>query len=222
VRLGVQLMMHDIVKRQDDWLVLGQQYDAIILACGEGAKWFEETKWLPVHTVRGQIIQAEDSGFGDDISCNICYGGYISPGAEGVHTLGSTFQKWLTHTDVLEEDNAEIIGRLQEALPEAGGSVHAVEARAGLRTAANDHFPIAGMVPDLTSWKLGTDKYVPNLYLTTAHGSHGIVSSIATSTLIVDLLLGRAPGLSQPVIDQLNASRFLKRARKKGQMDIFG
>ncbi len=221
VHLGVQLMMHDIKRRQDDWLVLGQQFDAIILACGEGAKWFEETRWLPVHTVRGQIIQAEDSGFGDDVACNIVYGGYISPGENGVHTLGSTFQKWLTHTDVLEEDNDEIIGKLRESLPDADGSIHAVDARAGLRTTANDHFPIAGTVPDLTSWKLGQDKDVPGLYLTTAHGSHGIVSSIATATLVTDLLLGRSPGMAQPVIDQLNAARFLKRARKKGQMDIF-
>lgn len=221
VRLGVQLMMNDISREKDCWKVLDKKYDAIILACGEGAKWFEETEWLPVHTVRGQIIQAEDSGFGDDLACNICYGGYISPGESGIHTLGSTFQKWLTHTDATEEDNDEIIGRLREALPEADGGIHAVNARAGLRTQAKDHFPIAGAVPDLTSWELGTDKYIPSLYLTTAHGSHGIVSSIAAAHLVIDQLLGRIPGMSQPVIDQLNASRFLKRARKKGQMDIF-
>ncbi len=221
VRLGVQLMMNDISRKGDGWTVLGQDFDAIILACGEGAKWFRETAWLPVHTVRGQIIQAEDSGFGDDLACNICYGGYISPGAGGVHTLGSTFQKWLTHTEVLEEDNAEIIGKLREAIPVAEGAIHAVDARAGLRTAANDHFPIAGTVPDLVSWKIGQDKDVPGLYLTTAHGSHGIVSSIAAATLVTDLLLGREPGMARPVIDQLNASRFLKRARKKGQMDMF-
>ncbi|NCC20909.1 MAG: FAD-dependent oxidoreductase [Alphaproteobacteria bacterium] len=222
VKLGVQLMVGDIERVGENWRVLGEEYDAIILACGEGAKWFRETSWLPVHTVRGQIIQVEDSGFADDLVCNICYGGYISPGESGVHTLGSTFQKWLTTTDIREEDNDEIIARFTGALPRAEDvNVTPTAARAGLRTASQDHFPIAGSVPDLTSWKLGQDKDVPNLYLTTAHGSHGIVSSIAAATLVTDRIVGRAPGLSVPVIEALSASRFLKRARKKGQLDRF-
>jgi tRNA 5-methylaminomethyl-2-thiouridine biosynthesis bifunctional protein len=222
VRLGVQLMMDDIERVGEGWRVLGQEYDEIILACGEGAKWFRETAWLPVHMVRGQIIQAEDGGFADELGCNVCYGGYIAPGVGGVHTLGSTFQNWITHTDILEEDNDIIIGKYRENLPEVQDQpVHAVDARAGLRTTANDHFPIAGTVPDLPSWKLGQDRDVPGLYLTTAHGSHGIVSSIAAATLVTDIILGRSPGFSTPVIDQLNASRFLHRARKKGRMDIY-
>ncbi len=201
---------------ENGWRVAGEDFDAVVLACGAGVKWFEQTRWLPVHTVRGQIVQIEENTRTEDIRCNVCYGGYITPSGSGKHVVGSTFQKWLDHTDVLEEDNAEIIGRLENFMPSVQGTFHASDARAGLRTAAQDRFPVIGRVPDLSAWQGGAVRDIPNLYVSTAHGSHGIVSSIAGAQLIADEIAGGPKSLANDTIGALNGARFLERAQKRG------
>lgn len=206
-----------IEQTETGWRVAGQDFDAVILACGSGVKYFGQTAWLPVHTVRGQILTAETSGAGEDLRCTLCYGGYIAPGQEGgAQVLGSTFQKWLTHTDILEEDNAEIVRRLREAAPDLDGPFHALSARAGLRVSAQDRFPVAGAVPDAARWARGERTDLPGLYVSTAHGSHGIVSSIAAARMIAEDAAGLSPSLPEAARDALSPARFPERARRKG------
>jgi len=211
--------MDDIEKYSGGWRIFGKSYDAIILACGEGAKWFKETCWLPVTTVRGQIIQVEDDGFADNLRCNVSYGGHISPDKDGHHTLGSTFQPWITHTEILEEDSDLIINTLKSSLIGAkNADFNTTYARAGLRTTSKDHFPIAGKVPVVQSWINGEDRYMDDLFLTTAHGSYGIVSTISAAHIIVDDLLGRTTALENKILSELSASRFLNRARRREKL----
>lgn len=217
VRLGVSAL--SLERCEDRWSVNGESFDAVILACGAGVKWFRETEWFPLHTVRGQIVQAEQNSGTEDVLCNVCYGGYLSA-ASGTrtHTLGSTFQKWLTHDTVLEEDNAYILDRLGENLPHLKGTVRISGARAALRTASADRFPIAGAVPDIESWRAGTPKDLPGLFTSTAHGSHGILSTLAAAHVLADQLAEDRKTFSSAITEALSPARFLKRARKKGHV----
>lgn len=179
--------------------------DIVILACGFGAKNF--VPWLPIHTVRGQVSEIEASDVSAALRCNLHFGGYLSAARDGVHMVGATFQKWLEHTDVQSKDDADNIARMQEAIPAlAGQAFKVLSSRAGLRTSSQDRFPIAGALPG--------DK---RIFVTTAHGSHGIVSSLACAQLIADKITG-APE-SQPTGSQASLSpvRFIERAAKKGQ-----
>ncbi|MDB5490603.1 MAG: 5-methylaminomethyl-2-thiouridine-forming enzyme mnmC [Micavibrio sp.] len=178
------------------------EYDAVIYACAAGASEFMPD--LPLQSVRGQIIAAETSPATSALKTNLCYSGYIGAPHEGRHIIGSTFQKWIATTDLREEDNAEILARLNEAVPGMiPGPV--AGARAALRCAAQDRFPVIGAVP-------GTK----NSYVTTAHGSHGIVSSLAGAHLIADLMDGGVQSLGGDTIAALSPQRFLDRAQRRG------
>jgi tRNA 5-methylaminomethyl-2-thiouridine biosynthesis bifunctional protein len=175
----------------------------VILANGIGAK--EYVSWLPIHTVRGQIAYVREIQRSAALKANLCYGGYIAAGNKGVHAIGATFQKWLSHTDILDEDNQAILDNLKENVPELSEQWDVIGARAGLRTASQDRFPIVGMAN--------------GYFVTTAHGSHGIGSSLMAAHLLADFLRGGIKSLGSSTISALAPQRFLARAARKAGTD---
>lgn len=171
--------------------------DAVILACGTAAKNFPETAFLPLGTVRGQITRVKATEKSLNLRCNIGYGGYCSPALNGEHMVGATFQRWLDHTNVQPEDDAENLTLLQEHVPALRGDFEVLGSRASLRMAAKDHFPVVGRLAGY-----------PNIYLSLAHGSHGIVTSLGAAQLIADMILGRPLSQSRFSVNALAADRF--------------
>ncbi len=150
---------------------------------------------IPIHTVRGQVTQVGATDISRNIRANICYGGYIAAARADAHVVGSTFQKWLTHTDILVQDDIDNIGKLQNTLGDMG-NISVIGHRAALRVAAKDRFPVAG--------ELDAGEYV-----SAAHGSHGIVSSLMTAHLLADMLRGGAQCLGKSSVNALSPRRFV-------------
>ncbi len=169
--------------------------DAVIYANSAGA--FN----LPVHTVRGQITFAQATSESIKLKTNLCYGGYVSAGQNGRHAIGSTFQKWLSHTDILPEDDAANIQNLEENVPSLKG-FQVNGHRASLRVVSKDRSPIIGQTGE-------------GQFITTAHGSHGIVSTIAGAHLLADYLRGGIFSLGKSSINALSPIRFEQRSARK-------
>src|SRR5690606_34802550 len=116
----------------------------------------------------------------------------------------STFQKWLQHTDLRDEDTHDILEKLKEAIPvlafEAGD---VVRARAALRCASSDHFPVIGAVPGRAGH-----------YVSTAHGSHGVISSLTGAMMIADVMEGGVCCLPADTVKALDPQRFAARQKQ--------
>lgn len=180
--------------------------DAVILANGIQAKDHPALAGLPIHTVRGQISFIEPSSAAAPVlRANICYSGYISADNERGTVAGATFQQWRTDTDVTDDDHAEIAARLEEHIPALSAAFRVTGGRAALRCAARDRFPVIGPVADH-----------PGLYVSTAHGSHGLVSTLAGAEYLADRLCQTPWSLSRASADALDPARFAKREQKKG------
>ncbi len=168
--------------------------DAVCLANGAGV--LDICANLPVHTVRGQVSYVAPTSISQKLKTALCYSGYISPIVNGEHVIGSTFQKWLTHTDILEEDHETNLSKLVEAVPALYG-LKAQHGWAALRTTSKDHFPVIG-------------HYKDNVYMSTAHGSHGSLSTLMGAHLLADLLRGGPLCLPKFSVKALTPDRFFK------------
>jgi tRNA 5-methylaminomethyl-2-thiouridine biosynthesis bifunctional protein len=197
---GVERRLNSI----PDIASLQREFDHIILACGMAVKQFQPLADLPVHTVRGQITHFAATEASAALRTNICFGGYLSPAENGLHTTGATFKQWDGSTAVTTEDHTENITRLREALPQMEDIIPA-GGRAALRTSSKDRFPIIGHVSE-------------NAYVSTAHGSHGIISTLAGAHLLSDMITGAARSLPRDSIDALSPGRFATRAAKKQKL----
>ncbi len=209
---GVEVRLNAEVIALDDL-----EEDAVILACyGAVAADLGGMKWLPAHSVRGQGTLVKSSTATRSLKTGLCYGGHITPEIDGTHAVGSTYQKWLYHTDILDEDHEFNLARLAERVPSLTSEpLEIVGGRAALRTATKDRFPVVGPVPDKQSWLTGEERNIPNLYISAAHGSHGIVSTIAAAYLLADIISGRPYSLPAETVELLRADRFLKRDKRK-------
>ncbi len=175
--------------------------DITILACANGLANFSQTSWIPMQSVRGQITQmrAPPSSLIRNLRCNLGYGGYCSPpDQDGNFTLGATFQRWLDHTELMDEDDRDNIAGLARATGIETRHLEMTGRRAALRASSKDHFPIAGRLPGHN-----------NIYISAAHGSHGIISSLAAAILIKDMILEYPLSQSKFTVNALKPSRFM-------------
>lgn len=177
-------------------------YDAVILACGQAAA---QMVTLPIHTVRGQIIEVGAVPVSAGLKTNICFGGYIGACDAGHHVVGSTFQKWLTSTELRAEDTHDILAKLAETIPALAAlrTASPTNARAALRCTTADHFPLIGAVPDR-----------PGLYVSVAHGSHGMASALMGAHLIADQMQAGALCLPADTVQHLSPSRISAKKTK--------
>lgn len=154
--------------------------------------------------MRGQIIDVHASPVSRNLKTNLCFGGYIGASVDDTHTIGSSFQKWLESTEMRAEDTRDILDKLNAVVP--GLELGQVRGgRAGLRCAAQDRFPVVGRVPD------------SNHYVSTAHGSHGIVSGLMGAHLLVDQMSGGICCLPEDSVKALSPQRFLDRIGRRVQ-----
>lgn len=167
-------------------------YDAVVLACGINVLKFYPH--LPLQSVRGQISIVKAHTLSQKLKTNICYGGYISAPCKGQHIVGSTFQRWLDHTQLLSEDDDNNLDKLAVHIPSLKG-LEITGARAALRTTVADHFPVVGWVDE-------------NLYVSTGHGSHGILSALMAAEILAAMILKQKSPVSEDVLKRLSPDRF--------------
>ena len=186
----------------------------IILCAAYRGKKFEESRWLPLKAIRGQSTFVESTTLSSQLKCNLHYGGYLSACVEGQHAVGATFQRWLDHCDVLEEDHVMNIGRIKEFVPSLGNEEFKIQSGwAGLRTASQDRIPIVGKLLE-----------TKNIYTSTAFGSYGILGTLTAAHYMADMLrfntYQEAVCLPKRTQYALSPQHYVDRAHKKGRVLI--
>jgi len=109
--------------------------------------------------------------------------------------LGATFQPWLSHSEIRPEDNLTNLEKLFEDVPSLKDSYTVIGSRAAVRTASRDHFPVVGQLSKGT-------------YISVAHGSHGILSTLISANILADMLLGSGFNVSNDMLTALSPNRF--------------
>ncbi len=171
--------------------------DATVLACGMGCLNFKEAENLPLKSVRGQVSYIKQTEQTKNLKVALSYSGHFAPALDGVHCLGSTFQPWLDHDELIDEDNLTNLEKLFEVLPYLRSNYQVTHSRAGLRTTSRDHFPVVGQLK-------GHD----DLYISTAHGSYGIITTLLSAKIISNDIFEHKRLVSQDAVNTLNPYRF--------------
>ncbi|WP_314039873.1 bifunctional tRNA (5-methylaminomethyl-2-thiouridine)(34)-methyltransferase MnmD/FAD-dependent 5-carboxymethylaminomethyl-2-thiouridine(34) oxidoreductase MnmC [Campylobacter showae] len=108
-------------------------------------------------------------------------------------------------------------------------NIRIIGSKVGYRSYSGDRFPLIGRLYDEDFYKdtykslLWTKsksnphpKYVPNVYVSTAHGSRGLCTAVLGAELICDLVFDRPLCIEKSLFDELHLARFLVRKLKKG------
>ena len=108
-------------------------------------------------------------------------------------------------------------------------NIRIIGSKVGYRSYSGDRFALIGRLYDedfykdsykSLLWTKGKSnphpKYVPNVYVSTAHGSRGLCTAVLGAELICDLIFDRPLCIEKSLFDELHLARFLIRKLKKG------
>lgn len=167
-----------------------EAHDVVIVACGMGSNRFLPQAF-PLRPVRGQVTMVH-SPRAKDLKAALCYGGYAASAGHGQMIVGATFQRGRDHTNLHLADDQHNLETLSAVAPDLTHNAQVKESRAGVRTTLPDHFPVVGCVD--------THRRV---YVSTGHGSHGILSALMAARIVTDMIAQRPACLSDAVLKRL-------------------
>lgn len=225
--------------QNDLWQVLDSsnnlvaEGDCLVLANGFDCLQFEQTKWLPIKKMRGQIAFLPERKPLQNLKTILQGDCYILPAKKGYHIVGSTYNPYDMDLHFKPEQNLILTEKIQAIIPEIQ-PMEDLDGRVGFRTVSKDHFPLVGPVPDKISfiedyidiWKgkpadsYKDGRYIKGLYISVGHGSRGIIYSHLAAEVLTDMICNSPIGLEKDLLDNINPARFIIRdliSRKKIQ-----
>lgn len=128
-----------------------------------------------------------------------------------------------------DASNLTVPEKSSSIAPKIPQNIRIIGSKVGYRSYSGDRFALIGRLYDEDFYKdsykslLWTKgkfnphpKYVPNVYVSTAHGSRGLCTAVLGAELICDLIFDRPLCIEKSLFDELHLARFLVRKLKKG------
>ncbi len=217
--------------------------NTIIIANAMAARSFDQLAWLPLTPVAGQVTRISVTDISQAIDCVHCFNaGYLTPAdANGMHTLGATFERDTAETTSTPDADRANIASLRAAashladalgLSDADLDTTSFKSWAGVRATLPDRLPAVGPVPDHAAFlrdfadiEYGRSRrddadtiatWLPGLYCSLGHGSHGVISSLLAAEVIASQIAGTPLPIQLSMLRTINPARFIIRDLKRG------
>jgi len=203
----------------------------VVLANSHAVRRFEQTDGLPVQPLRGQISRMSADNSTLELQTVVCGKSYLAPmDTVQQHCLGASYRKGSTDTSLSGEEHQEVLDGVTPFLPGLTGTDTAWPERASVRGSSSDFVPLAGRVPDATALhKVVEDirhgdardrkplaHYLPGLYVSAGHGSHGMAGCPIAAEHVASLISGEPSPLPAPCAALVDPWRFIaRRARRE-------
>lgn len=242
---GIQLVQGEVERldrcnKQNRWSLIDTNQNSVsdapivVLASAFGCRQFEQTKFLPVAKVRGQISHLPVNVDSQKMRTVICARGYLTPPNEGLHSCGATYNPDLDCGRIRQRDHRANISQLHDSDVKLGNlftntALDDVCGRANFRCTTQDYLPIVGSVPDVyrmtddfadlrrdaRSRLTAMGSYLPNLYVHCGLGSRGLGYAPLTAELLACAITDELPPLERSLRLAMHPARFLIRDLKK-------
>src|SRR5215510_5197661 len=206
----------------------------VVVIAGAGQSFsFAEIRHLPHRLIRGQLTFVPETSASSALRTVLSGDGYVAPAREGRHSLGATHRFRASPTGLTAAEHAENLAKLARLSPALYAAVGGdrldptqLEGRAALRCSAPDYLPIVGPMVDAATFAsiyapLARDAtlelearspWLEGLYVSTAHGSRGLVTAPLAGEILAAYLEDEPAPLPRAVTDAMHPSRFALRA----------
>ncbi|NNJ96515.1 MAG: bifunctional tRNA (5-methylaminomethyl-2-thiouridine)(34)-methyltransferase MnmD/FAD-dependent 5-carboxymethylaminomethyl-2-thiouridine(34) oxidoreductase MnmC [Gammaproteobacteria bacterium] len=185
--------------------------------------------WLPIESARGQLTLAPRTEASRCLRCAISGKRYITPAYAGQHVVGASYRRDDDATSLSVSEQQANIDAINQMVPALLDEHSELAGRVAFRAVSKDRVPIVGCVPDRAAFEQDyrdlhhgkparsypNGRYLPDLYLSTAHGSRGLSSCFMSAELIAALVCGEPTPVEKAVVDYLNPARFIIRQLKR-------
>jgi len=213
----------------------------VVIANAQFCQHFEQTQFLSLKHIRGQVTHATPTTASIKIKTVICGDGYIAPVHNNFQSFGATYTPAVTHFDVTpfdvtepdHETNLQQLEKSSRLLRAQWNTQQGITGgRAHTRTATPDYFPLCGPVPvendflndyallrkNANANLVKAGSYYPDLYLFAGLGSRGMTYAPLCAEILSHLITRQPLLLPRTVIKNLNPARFIIRDLIKNRL----
>ncbi len=220
-------------QQSERWNIIGRDNttiataDAVVIACADSAKAFEQCQALPTKAIRGQISFLSTTQDSEPLQTVLCGHSYFAPQNKHRHCVGATFDLKSSSTELREQDHNTNLMNSRSLSPELETLTgpELAQGRVSFRCTTPDYLPIVGPIPKekpmsgrfsayRTNFKKVIDNigdYHPGLYLNVGHGSKGLTYTPICADLLCSMILGGPLPLPRNLALYLHSTRFLMR-----------
>jgi len=234
INIKYRIQAIELNRFNDKWILSGTQEESlqaatVILANSRDASTFNQTRHLPLNSIRGQISYLPQP-HNLQLKTVVCADGYISPAENGQFCIGATFNLKEQNPELRIEDHQTNLDQFKQHLPAfaeyfSGVNPDELKGRVAFRCSLPDYLPAVGPAPDKENLqqdfaplsvnaRAGITKagsYHPGLYLNIAHGSRGLTYTPLCAELLASIINKEPLPVSQQLANALNPARFLIR-----------
>lgn len=189
---------------------------------------------LPLKRIRGQITRLPATPASRALRSVVCAEGYVAPAMGDEHTLGASFRfdaEDLEPSVEEHRENLELLREISPALAVDPLDPAQLQGRAGFRCTSPDYLPIVGPLADPAAFAeayqvLTRDArqqpdtpcpWLDGLYVSTAHGSRGLISAPLAGELLAAWLDGEPLPVPRDVAEACHPNRFALRRLIRGK-----
>lgn len=238
---NIELIHHqhpvELRRSGDFWQALDSEHvlaeaPVVVLAGAAEAARFSQSNWLPLKRIRGQITELPTTQKSPALRTVLCAKGYVAPPYEGRHTLGASFNFAETDPTPSEAEHRsnlemleEISGDLYQRMHVDTGHVEELHGRVAFRCTSPDYLPIIGPLADADGFAeayavLSKDArqtpdtlcpWLDGLYVNTAHGSRGLITTPLSGELLAAWLNDEPFPVPRAIAHACHPNRFLLR-----------
>lgn len=203
--------VHEIFAKENGWQLQTSRQNVfateLLVATGADLTELAPLASLPVNRVRGQVSHIEAPQL-SPLNTVICHKGYLTPGWQGLHCIGATFERNASDANVTEQDNLTNVSELQQHLGAASWSEESkvVSAKAAFRATTPDHLPLCGALND-------SQNSTPTLWIHAGLGARGLLFAPLLAEILACQLTGEPLPASTATLQMLTPTRFAARTR---------
>lgn len=216
------------------WQVGEHSAEVLILANGWQMKHYQETCFLPLRAIKGQMTAIKATPETQLLQMPVCGNGHVLPAYAGAHYTGTTYHIDIEDSGLRKEDDYANLNRLSKLPLACQWSDEVVDHWAGVRTTTNDYLPIVGPIPEyqkfINNFKHlekdanrvieNLDPFEPNLYAFTGFGSRGVTTIPLCANYLANFISNKLPILPTSLISALAPARFILRKIIKRKIDL--
>lgn len=224
--MKVEQLFFDKKWRVNDW-----KTEVLILANGYQVTTFQETNYLPVKPIRGQMTVIPATSQSNSLLMPLCANGHVLPAYQGIHHLGASYELKTAQPIIKKQDDLLNLGKLDHLASEVSWSKEVMAHWAGVRATTTDYLPIVGKIADeaqfmalyagLASnskrWIAKAGPYYPGFYACAGFGSRGLTTIPLCAEWLAAFINNEMNFLPRTLCQALSPARFLRKKIVRGK-----
>ncbi|GGI75871.1 bifunctional tRNA (5-methylaminomethyl-2-thiouridine)(34)-methyltransferase MnmD/FAD-dependent 5-carboxymethylaminomethyl-2-thiouridine(34) oxidoreductase MnmC [Legionella impletisoli] len=218
-------VVNQIEENGQHWQVNEHRAEILIIATGCKANQFNQTNYLPLKPIRGQMSLIPESSESALLRLPLCGNGHVLPAYKGHHHFGATYHLGMDNTMTFSDDDETNLTALNQLPVHSEWNQQVVSNWAGVRASTPDYLPLVGQVAQKSAfescysgfttnskrWIATSSPSYPGLYILAGFGSRGLTTIPLCTEWLAGVINHEPSILPRYLINSICPSRFLKK-----------